>query len=290
MEKQWPASAAINPLENEDALFGLFEVDNEEYDELHVQMMPRLVDVGGIVICLDGECEMIVNERRLTVRRGDMLTVFPKTIIQGISKSDDLRAYAIAVNIEFLRSLNISSISELYVMIKDTPCISLTDVQIDTVMELCEILRRNGGNADHHFRKEIGESLLLTLCYEIANIYCSRRNIVKQPLSRKDILLQRFLSLVSTDYLVSREVSYYADKLCVTPKYLSIVVRSASGRSATDWIAHMVIINAKSMLVGSRMTVQQISAELNFPNSSFFGQYFRRHTGKTPNAYRKSAR
>ena len=290
MEKQWLSTGAINPLEDENALFGLFDVDNDDYDELHMQMTPRLVNVGGIVICLEGSCEMIVNERRLTLRSGDMLTVFPRTVIQGISKSEDLHAYAIAINIEFLRSLNIASISELYIMIKDNPCISLTDEQTDAVMELCELLRRKNRRADHPFRKEITEALLFTVCYEIADIYFSCKNLVKQPLSRRDVLLQRFLSLVSTDYVISREVSYYADKLCVTPKYLSIVVRSTSGRSATDWIAHMVIINAKSMLVGTRMTVQQISDELNFPNSSFFGQYFRRRTGKTPNAYRRSAR
>lgn len=84
-------------------------------------------------------------------------------------------------------------------------------------------------------------------------------------------------------------MAYYADKLCITPKYLTIVVRNTSGMSATEWISRIVINNAKALLTGTQMTVQQISNKLNFPNPSFFGQYFLRHVGKTPKEYRRDS-
>lgn len=83
-------------------------------------------------------------------------------------------------------------------------------------------------------------------------------------------------------------MQYYADKLCITPKYLTIITRQISGRNATSWITHTAILNAKSLLTGTRLTVQQISNKLNFPNPSFFGQYFLRHTGMTPKEFRRS--
>lgn len=246
MENKWIQPLSINPLEDEGTLFGLFDVDSDEYDRLHAKFSPRLVNVGGLVICRSGECEVMVNEMRVQLRRGDMLTVFPNTIIQEISKSADLHAYTVAVNTEFLRSINIPSVSTLYIMIRDNPCISITDEQASTIIELCEMLRRKNRRADHLFRKEISENLLLTICYEVAAMYSANKHIRKRPQSRQDIILRQFLSLVATDYLASREVGYYADKLCITPKYLSIVVREVSGRSAADWIAHMVIINARA--------------------------------------------
>jgi YesN/AraC family two-component response regulator len=82
-------------------------------------------------------------------------------------------------------------------------------------------------------------------------------------------------------------VQYYADKLCITPKYLTIITRQVSDRSAAAWITRTVILNAKALLSSTQLSVQQISARLNFPNPSFFGQYFLRHTGLTPKEYRR---
>ena len=290
MDGKWMKQSSINPLEDENTLFGIFDVYSEGYGKLHTKHSPRLVSVGGLVICRSGECEVILNDRRVQLKRGDMLTVFPNTIIQEISKSDDLHAYTVAVNTEFLRSMNIPSSSMLYIMIRQNPCIAITEEQAGTIIELCELLRRKSNRTGHMFRKEICESLLMTICYEVAAMYSGNSDIKKRPQSRQDMILRQFLSLVSTDYLVNREVRYYADKLCITPKYLSIVIRSVSGRSATEWISHVIIINAKSMLIGTQMTIQQISNALNFPNPSFFGQYFRRHTGMTPKEYRRNAR
>jgi YesN/AraC family two-component response regulator len=96
----------------------------------------------------------------------------------------------------------------------------------------------------------------------------------------------KFLALVESDYLISRRVSYYAEKMCMTPKYLSALVKDASGRGANDWINDTVILNAKILIKKSDMTVQQVSDMLHFPNPSFFGQYFKRYTGMTPNKFK----
>jgi YesN/AraC family two-component response regulator len=109
-----------------------------------------------------------------------------------------------------------------------------------------------------------------------------------EPCSRQDVIFRKFLSLLATDITISREVQYYADKLCITPKYLTIVTRQMSDRSAATWITHSVILNAKALLATTQLTVQQVSNKLNFPNPSFFGQYFLRHTGMTPKEFRRS--
>ena len=104
--------------------------------------------------------------------------------------------------------------------------------------------------------------------------------------TRQRRMFEAFMKLVKDNHNTERMVGFYADKLCVTPKYLSKVVREVSGRSAPDWIDGFVIMSAKSMLKYSDMTVKEIAIELNFPNQSFFSKFFKSQTGLTPNEYR----
>ena len=90
-----------------------------------------------------------------------------------------------------------------------------------------------------------------------------------------------------TDYHTSeRNMAFYADKLCLTPKYLSKLVKSVSGRSAPDWIDAFVILEAKNMLKYSDLSIKEIVCKLNFPNQSVFYKFFKSHAGKTPSQYR----
>ena len=83
-------------------------------------------------------------------------------------------------------------------------------------------------------------------------------------------------------------MGFYARQLCITPKYLTTLIKRISGLSVSEWIDNYVIIEAKTLLKYSTMSIQEIAYCLNFPNQSFFGKYFRSHTGMTPSAYRMS--
>ena len=128
------------------------------------------------------------------------------------------------------------------------------------------------------------------LCYEIYAIYRQNIRFDLQPRTRQGALCQEFLALVEKHAIEHRDMGFYADKLCITPKYLSVVIKKISGYSPAEWLNRKVILYAKTLLTNSDMTVQQISAELHFPNPSFFGQYFKRHEGITPKQYRNQNR
>jgi len=102
------------------------------------------------------------------------------------------------------------------------------------------------------------------------------------------LLLDNFLEVLQKHYKVERGVDFYADKLCLTPKYLSTVIRQTSGKTAGEWIDEYVMLEAKALLKSTKMTIQQISDELNFPSQSFFGKYFKRLEGVPPKVYRES--
>ena len=100
-------------------------------------------------------------------------------------------------------------------------------------------------------------------------------------------MLEQFIKLAINNHASEHLVGYYADKMCVTPKYLSKIVKEASGRSVPEWLNELLILDAKNMLRHTDMTIKEISAKLNFPSQSFFFRFFKNHTGQTPTQYRE---
>lgn len=99
-----------------------------------------------------------------------------------------------------------------------------------------------------------------------------------------------FSKEVQLFYRKERKVLYYADRLHLSASYLSTVVKRISGKTAAEWIDDYVVLEAKALLKSTKLTIQQISDELNFPSQSFFGKYFKRITGLSPKEYREKIR
>ncbi len=264
-------------------------IDSKDYyAHMTENDIPRAVSRGGIFLCLEGEGDVIINQHKYRLNKCSMCVAFPGTIIQALNTSEVFRSYTLAIDIDFLRELTFPSSNSIQIMMRENPCIQLTQEQADTIMEICTMMHAKDSRADHPFHEQINHHMLLLLCYELAGIYAKHIPVKHEPCTRQDILFRQFLSYLATDMTKSREVQYYADKLDITPKYLTLISRQISGRSAAQWITYTVITNAKALLATSQPTIQQVSEKLNFPNPSFFGQYFLRHTGMTPKEYRRS--
>jgi AraC-like DNA-binding protein len=99
---------------------------------------------------------------------------------------------------------------------------------------------------------------------------------------------EKFINLAAEHFKEHRDIGFYADKLCMTNKYLSALLKQETGMTALEWIEKYVVLYAKSCLSSTTMTVQEISDELDFPSQSVFGKYFKRVEGVSPKAYRQS--
>ena len=134
--------------------------------------------------------------------------------------------------------------------------------------------------------------LLSSLFYMLSGALTSRlsetRKTVSSITSRGKMIFEQFVRLVSEYHSMYRNVGFYADKLCLTPKYLSKLIKETSGRSAPDWIDAYVILEAKNLLKYSNIAIKEIVYKLNFPNQSVFYKFFKARTGMTPTEYRNS--
>ena len=135
------------------------------------------------------------------------------------------------------------------------------------------------------YRLQVVQHIIMALFYSSEKM----REVeeTEGPRSNADVLSKEFLKQVKEHFRRERQLKFYADKLCITPRYLSRVVKESTGSSAAEWIERCVVLEARALLKSTNMTIQQISDELNFPSQTFFGKYFKRRVGMSPKEYRR---
>ena len=127
------------------------------------------------------------------------------------------------------------------------------------------------------------QSFLLHIYDKTHRLFLDRH---PEGISRQEELFKLFIQAIHEHCTRQREVSFYADKLCISSRYLSTVVQNVTGTTAKSIIDRHVILEIKAMLKSTTLSIQEISNHLHFPDSSFFGRYFKKHTGMSPLKYR----
>lgn len=252
---------------------------------LNIPLEPRKLSHAAIVICTSGECRLKINLKEFDVKSAQLITLLPGQIFEPMGHSDDLDGYAIALSQRFIGTLNLPSWQRQYMDLYNNPVIDIDNDNLATANLFFAILYRTAQNTENPFRLQAIENLIRVFYYGgISHFNKGERT----DSTTKSTIVERFIDLVQRHYRKERLINFYADKLCLTPKYLSKLIKTHTGRSATSWIESHVILEARALLQNSSMNIQQIAVELNFPNQSFFGKYFKRATGLSPKQYRKS--
>lgn len=257
-------------------------------DSLELDRFPKIVKAVFVALCLKGSCELSINKHTYPIKKNDMCVCFSATVLQTLSKSPDFECMILATNARFIHQMDIPSAAELFLSIRENPCISLSKEEITFLHTYFRYINLAYERKGYPYRLEVTRQLLLALCYEVASIYQNGKCHIQHRYSYKDTLFRKFIQLLSVKYETERRTGFYAEMLHITPKYLSAIVKEVSHKSAAEWINDYVMQQAKLLLSTTSLTVQQISDKLHFANPSFFTQYFKRFTGKTPKEYRLS--
>lgn len=242
------------------------------------------------IICEDGCASGSINLKPYTLKKNGLMIVLADHIVESHSVSEDFKGTYIFMSPSFLSSLNIGDGYKFYENIESDACFQLDDRMFNAVISYVSMSRAMINISD--LNPNIRESLILLTRLFFLNLgwFIHQDAFSRNILTRHSDVMDRFLSAVKADYIRHRDVEYYADKLNMTAKYLTTMVRKASGKSALRWIEDYVILEAKTRLASSMNSIQQISFELNFPTQSFFYRYFKRATGMSPSDYRNSVK
>jgi AraC-like DNA-binding protein len=140
----------------------------------------------------------------------------------------------------------------------------------------------------HVQRENILRNIINSLLYEVGTVYAQHAGTTPTDHSRRQQLAAAFQHLVLRHSPSSRSVKFYADQLCITPKYLSELLKEATGKTASEWIAAAVVLDAKALLQNPALPIQQVAARLQFADQFAFSRFFKKSTGLSPTAYRQA--
>ena len=279
LAKQWENSGFI-----EDDILLL-----DRMNEVPIPSEPRRMNFILIALCTQGRVQYRMDTQEQLVTPGDVIIVSERHVIDNYMASPDLQGLCFIVSVKFFHEIiqNVSDVSALFLFTRNHPVMRLTERDQRVFKEYFSVIRSKM-NEQSHFRRDLVRTLMLAMFYDLGDVIYRFQLQTDKHQKRGDIIFTKFIKLVEEHCTTERRVSWYAKQLCITPKYLSEAVKAVSQRTPNDWIDQYVTLKIRVMLKNTTKTIKEITEELNFPNQSFLGKYFKEHVGMSPSQYRRT--
>lgn len=265
------------------------EDDFEAPDRQNNSSFPVQIAMAVSMICISGKIDMKIDLNQYTLTNGSTMLILPGSFFQLLNVDKGTKCLFMAISPEFIIHVGDVKLGiEFGRKLKNEPIHHPSTKDLEEHITIYKELKRKLTDEQYIFKEEIAQSYLHILQCNVFQQFVTntKQKQENKPASRKEELFVKFMSIVKKHYTEHRNITFYADKLFVSSKYLSSVVHDVSGNYATDWINQHVILEAKAMLRAEGMSVKDVSNRLNFANQSFFAKYFKKHTGYTPKEYK----
>jgi YesN/AraC family two-component response regulator len=300
-----PQILALSPYIEEHSIgsdFILGEVSGRrvESNRAILDMLKYPVRLDGYVIFFlkkgDGSFQLGFNLDTYEIHERSLLITAPGNIIRlsayDENKIADSELIFALLSKDFVSNIRVDFDKTLQEAVRflESPCLTLNAEQLDIASDYFTLARKII-HSQMDNKREIISSLLTSITYLAVNLW---RNDIASAKERQDMsslrvnqTYEQFIALVSQHHNKERGMAFYADKMHITPKYLSKIIKQASGRSGPDWIDSFVVLEAKNLLKYTDKPVKEIVWQLNFSTPSVFNKFFKKHTNLTPSEYRK---
>ena len=256
-------------------------------EKIFVPEQPYRLTEGRIVYMRSGYVRVRMNLIEARLDAHQLRVVSPGAVLEFVEYSPDCDLTMLAFSSGFMEGWQKENLLSAYIQGRVNMQLALdakSEHRLESIFQLMwDVLH------DEPLSRETMQALISVLFRQIECFQGKGQKEVKRT-TRQEQLFARFISLVNRYAVSERNVSFYAGKLYVTPRYLCTLIRETSGRTVMDWVNDAVLLEAKLMLCHTDKLVYQIADELYFPNPSFFCKFFRRMTGRTPNQYRQGRR
>ncbi|MDR1624840.1 MAG: AraC family transcriptional regulator [Tannerellaceae bacterium] len=245
------------------------------------------------LVCIEGTIEIEVDFKRFHLAKNDIIIITNKQVGELYEMSDDVQYALVLINADFYDpNLNRTNTINQRKLLADFPFCHVNDKELKEIVVTYELLKAKMQQEDTYYRTETIKGYVHAFFYNIFSKLTERKKeqekaVVQDILeiSRQQDIYKRFMHTVEKNYVHERHIKFYADILCITPKYLSQIIYKVSGRFANEFINDYVIREAKALIKSHNYTMLQISEMLNFTSQSFFSRFFKKATGYTPLQY-----
>ena len=242
------------------------------------------------LLCKAGEGSFVFNEHCYHIAKNDLVVIPMPDRVRNLAAHADLQVEWFAADYKFLQNLLPSNNYSIggSISLNQDPVIRLTDEHACHLLEDLHRLRDRMNDNHLEFYRELMGSLCLTMMYDIFEAH-ARREATDSHTDRTSYIVKQLMALLATGISrTERDVSYYAERLNVSPKYLSATIKRVTGHSVTSYIDRHTIPILKDYLNDERLSLTQIAELMNFTSPSYFSRYCAKHLGLSPSDYRHS--
>lgn len=283
-----------------DVIMGELSGEWVEKSEAILRMLQYPVRFDGFILFYlkKGHFTLDVNLKSYEVRENSLMIHIPGNIVK-LSSYDgehigDTDMIFVFISKDFMSGIrfDFQKVFQDDMHILEDPLITLDEFQRSLANDYFNLAQKIISTPFSNKREILG-SLLTSLTYMSSDVWDRQKDEALRTSGagrsgRKNLLFDQFIALVNKWHNSQRRVAFYADKLCLTPKYLSALIKEVSGKSAAEWIDDFVLLEAKDLLRYTTLDIKEISAQLNFPSQPVFFKFFTTRAGMTPSQYRKS--
>lgn len=250
---------------------------------------PFMINGAGLMVCRQGNFTFSLNMKVFSAQAGETVFIPEDSLFQVLSESEDLQLFIFIYQIEPIRDIIGNSVATmyLYMQLRTEPCYVWNTGDEEEVLKYMSLLDNTLHLDNNTFNDNEQRLLLLGLTYRICSIYNRKLMNLKTTVGHKHEIFIRLIQLIDAHYTEERGVEFYADKLCLSPKYLSALSKSVCGFTVQELIFKSIIRKSISLLKNTQKNIQEIADFFNFPNASYFGTFFKEQTGMSPQQYRK---
>ncbi len=241
---------------------------------------------GAIYFCRKGWAHATIDLKDYEIVENTQVVLLPGTIIRINGCSSDFTASFFGFPKEMFMEACMRFEPIFFRFIKEQPCYVLPQENTGAINGLIRATTAIYNDRENRFRNQIAKNHLQSFMLDIYDKcyrYFGKHKI--EGGTRQDEIFKSFVSLVHEHCTSQREVSFYADKLCISTKYLTGICKAVTGDSAKKIIDDFAILEIKVLLQSTELTVQEIADRLSFPDQSYLGRYFKRHEGISPKEY-----
>lgn len=244
----------------------------------------------GLIICRSGGFDFRLNGKDYEAKPGDTLFVpeYSSLVITG--EKEGLDVDILIYQVEPIRDIMGNLVLSMYPysQLSAEPCYVWKTGEEQEVSHYMRLLESTLPLEDSLFNLHERKLLLLALTHRLCSIYSRKVAAQQNSVGHKHEVFMKLIELIDRHFMQERGVEFYADKLYLSPKYLSALSKSVSGYTVQELVFKAIVRKSMSLLNNTQMTVQEISDMLNFPNASYFGTFFRKQMGMSPQQYRNS--
>ncbi|MEG1188123.1 MAG: helix-turn-helix domain-containing protein [Bacteroidales bacterium] len=250
----------------------------------------KLTKIPGLLViyCHKGVGQVSLDFKEYTLSEYSQMLVMPASMLMTIYESVDFEVTTVYFPPTALIELRSQVEHAFFDFIRQHPHYVHSADKVKRVRLMIDAFEEVYDDKENRFKEQMARNLLLNFFLDMYDKV--ERLLVKEngyTTSRQEELFGRFIALLHTYCVTEREVRFYADKLFITPRYLSLISRQVAGKSAKDLIDEHIVAEMKALLMNKELSVGEIAEALHFPDQSFFGKFFKRHTGMTPGEFRK---